>query len=420
MAVNPLERKSRNSFLLGMVITLLVTGCIIAFLLMQLVNINKERQEEKAKQKSVYALNMDVKSGQVITKDMLNMVKTTTSPWNAIIDTETLDNYSLSDAEGNDIYTDAEGLYLMKNSEYLELYKESEKDEYYTYSSEGEKQIANLSTKEKENIKSDDFGMYVVRETEQKTRVYKEENTENYYILKMSYRYNAEENKQELVREKEYIQLNGTALIAKIDMQENTIITLEMIAKSDEALTDDVRRQEYNCLVLPIDLETGDYIDIRLMLPNGQDYIVISKKQVEIASSTMDDGTTLWQSSDTIWINLQEDEILTMSCAIVDAYKITGAKLYATVYTEPGMQNAAETTYLINAETAALIQKDPNVLSEALKELQKRYSGSDRNMYLDMEILKENNPDSNYQGKMQESITNTQEQRLEYLESLAE
>lgn len=417
MAINPLERKSRNSFLLGMVITLLITGCVIAFLLMQLVNINKERKAEKAQQKSVYALNVDVKSGQIITKDMLTIVKTATIPMNAILDASTFDNYALRDAEGNDVYTDAAGLYIMKNSEYLELYKEGEQGNYYTYDSDGEKQNVTLSTREKENIQSDDYGMYVVRETEQKTRIYKEDNTENYYILKIDY-YNSDTNKQEPRREKQYIQLNGSALIAKLNMQENTILTLEMIAKSDEALTDDVRRQEYNCLVLPVDLETGDYVDIRLMLPNGQDYIVVSKKQVEIASSMMEDGTTLWQSEDTIWLNLQEDEILTMSCAIVDAYKMTGAKLYATVYTDPGMQKAAETTYLINAETAALIQKDPNVLSEALTALQKRYNGNDRNMYIDMEILKEDSPEENFNQNMQESITNTQEQRIEYLESL--
>ncbi len=33
---------------------------------------------------------------------------------------------------------------------------------------------------------------------------------------------------------------------------------------------------------MPMDLVTGDYIDIRLMLPNGQDFIVVSKKEVTI------------------------------------------------------------------------------------------------------------------------------------------
>ena len=201
-------------------------------------------------------------------------------------------------------------------------------------------------------------------------------------------------------------------------MKQNTVITLEMIAKSDEALTDDIRRQEYNCVVLPLDLETGDYVGLRLLLPNGQDYIVVSKKQVTIAAAEDSAAGTLWISPDTIWVNLGEDEILSMSCAIVDAYKIAGAKLYATVYTDPGMQKAAIPTYLINAETAALIQKDPNVLSEALTALRNRYSGTDRNTHVDTQIMKQEDPEGNFIDKMEQSITNTTDQRLEYLESL--
>ncbi len=418
MAANPLERKSRNSFLLGIVVTLLITGCIISLLLVQIVKANKEKQDEKALMQTVYALNTDVKSGQIITKDMISILTVSSKaiPMNAISDAITFDNYALKDAEGNDVYSDEIGLYIRKNSEYLEVY-EGEQSTYYTYSLEGEKQNVTLSTREKENIKTDDYGNYVVRETEQKTRIYKEANTDNYYTLKINY-YGTDTNKENPVREKEYIQLNGSALIAKLDMKQNTVITLEMVAKSDESLTDDIRRQEYNCVVLPLDLETGDYVDLRLLLPNGQDYIVVSKKQVTIASAEDPAAGTLWKSPDTIWVNLGEDEILSMSCAIVDAYKIAGAKLYATVYTDPGMQKAAIPTYLINAETAALIQKDPNVLSEALTALRNRYSGTDRNTHVDTQIMKQEDPEGNFIDKMEQSITNTTDQRLEYLESL--
>lgn len=418
MAANPLERKSRNSFLLGIVVTLLITGCIIALLLVQIVRINQQRKEEKALLQTVYALNTDVKSGQIITQDMISMLTVSSKaiPMNAISDVETLQNYSLKDAEGNDVYTDEQGLYIRKNSEYLEVY-EGEQSTYYTYSSDGEKQNVTLSTREKENIKKDDYGQYVVRETEQKTRIYKEVNTDNFYTLKINY-YGTDVNKENPVREKEYIQLNGSALVAKLDMNKNTVVTLEMIAKSDEALTDDIRRQEYNCVVLPLDLETGDYIDLRLLLPNGQDYIVVSKKQVTIATSVDPTVGTLWTSPDTIWVNLGEDEILSMSCAIVDAYKIAGAKLYATVYTDPGMQKAATPTYLINAETAALIQKDPNVLPEALTALRNRYNGTDRNTHVDTQIMKQEDPEGNFIDEMEKSLTNTRDQRLEYLESL--
>lgn len=418
MAANPLERKSRNSFLLGIVVTLLITGCIIAFLLMQIVRVNQQRKAEKALLQSVYALNTDVKSGQIITQDMISMLTVSSAaiPMNAISDAQILGNYALKDAEGNDVYTDEQGLYIKRNSAYLEVY-EGEQSTYYTYSPDGEKQNVTLSTRERENIKTDDYGKYVVRETEQKTRIYKEVNTDNYYTLKINY-YGTDVNKENPVREKEYIQLNGSALVAKLDMNKNTVITLEMIAKSDEALTDDIRRQEYNCVVLPLDLETGDYIDLRLMLPNGQDYIVVSKKQVTLATSIDPTTGTLWTSPDTIWVNLAEDEILSMSCAIVDAYKISGAKLYATVYTDPGMQKPAKPTYLINAETAALIQKDPNVLAEALTELRSRYNGTDRNTHIDTQIIKQEDPEGNFIDNMEQSITNTKDQRLEYLESL--
>ncbi len=418
MAANPLERKSRNSFLLGIVVTLLITGCIIAFLLMQIVRVNQQRKAEKALLQSVYALNTDVKSGQIITQDMISMLTVSSAaiPMNAISDAQILGNYALKDAEGNDVYTDEQGLYIKRNSAYLEVY-EGEQSTYYTYSPDGEKQNVTLSTRERENIKTDDYGKYVVRETEQKTRIYKEVNTDNYYTLKINY-YGTDINKENPVREKEYIQLNGSALVAKLDMNKNTVITLEMIAKSDEALTDDIRRQEYNCVVLPLDLETGDYIDLRLMLPNGQDYIVVSKKQVTLATSIDPTTGTLWTSPDTIWVNLAEDEILSMSCAIVDAYKVSGAKLYATVYTDPGMQKPAKPTYLINAETAALIQKDPNVLAEALTELRSRYNGTDRNTHIDTQIIKQEDPEGNFIDNMEQSITNTKDQRLEYLESL--
>ena len=35
MATNPMQRKARNSFLLGVVITLVIAGLIIAFLILQ-------------------------------------------------------------------------------------------------------------------------------------------------------------------------------------------------------------------------------------------------------------------------------------------------------------------------------------------------------------------------------------------------
>lgn len=360
MATNPMQRKARNSFLLGMLVMLLISGIIIALLFMQLMNKIQEENEELANSVKAYVLNQNVKSGQVITTDMLTLqtVNRTLVPSNATSDISLIENYALQDKEGNDIYT---------------KYTNNEPHLYITI----------------------DGNEYEVEQEEQ---------TENYFITRNN--------------NKEYLELNSVPLVAKVNMNANTLITTELLSKGDNVVQDDVRKQEYNMVVLPIDLTTGDYIDIRLMLPSGQDYIVVSKKEVEIPVIGGVD------SEDTIWVNLSEDEILHMSCAIIDAYQINGAKLYATKYTEPGMQVAATPTYPINESTSRLLENDPNILERAMQELSARYNENNsatlRNDYINSAINAQGDQtQTNLQTNMQESITNSQNSRKEYLDSLS-
>ena len=356
MATNPMQRKARNSFLLGMLVMLLISGIVIALLFMQLMNKTKKEQEELKASVKAYVLNQNVRSGQVITTDMLTLqtVNKNLVPNNATSDISVIEKYSLQDKEGNDIYTKDYKLYIKKDN--------------YEY------------------------------------EVKKEDETDNYYIEKNN-------NKQ-------YLELNSVPLIAKVTMNKNTLITTELISKSDNVVQADVRKQEYNMIVLPMNLTTGDYIDIRLMLPSGQDYIVVSKKEVEIPVVGSVD------SEDTIWVDLTEDEILHMSCAIYDAYKINGAKLYATKYTEAGMQEAATPTYPVNESTSKLLQNDPNILQRAMSEIVSRYNATGgaglRNEYINNVINSQGDQaQSNMETNMQESITNSKNSRKKYLDSLA-
>lgn len=361
MATNPMQRKARNSFLLGMLVMLLISGLIIALLFMQLMNKMKKEQEELKASVNAYVLNQDVSSGQVITSDMLTIqtVNRNLVPSNATSDISIIENYALQDKEGNDIYTKYD------NSGNPTLYVKKEGKEY---------------------------------------EVQKEEETDNYYISKNN--------------NKEYLELNSVPLVAKVTMKKNTLITTELLSKSDNIVQNDVRKQEYNMLVLPMDLQTGDYIDVRIMLPSGQDYIVVAKKEVEIPEIS---GVN---SEDTIWINLSEDEILHMSCAIIDAYQVKGAKIYATKYTEAGMQEAATPTYPINGSTSALLQNNPNILEKAMNELKARYSNTNaselRENYINNAISSQGDQaQSNLETNMQESITNSKNSRKEYLDSLS-
>ena len=201
-------------------------------------------------------------------------------------------------------------------------------------------------------------------------------------------------------------------------MKKNTLITTELLSKGDNQVRDDVRKQEYNMIVLPMDLATGDYIDVRVQFPNGQDFIVVSKKEVEIPNVN---GT---DSNDTIWISLTEDEILHMICAIVDVAQVKGAKIYATKYTEAGMQKAATPTFPVNESTSALIRSDSNILERAKIEVANRYNNQNsanlRNNYIQSSINSQGEQaQSNLESSMEESITNSKNSRKQYLDSLS-
>lgn len=147
---------------------------------------------------------------------------------------------------------------------------------------------------------------------------------------------------------------------SKLDLDEGTIICENMLYEG-EKLQASERIQEYNMLQLPIQLEIGEYVDVRLQMSNGQDYIIVSHKEViDITDST-------------IWLQLSEDEILLMSNAIVESYLSPATNLYVNKYVEPGNQDAAQVTYIPSEAVMILIQKDPNVIEKANRELTDRY-----------------------------------------------
>ena len=66
MAKNPMQRKARNSFILGMLITLIITGVIIGLLVFRLVSVQNENEQKTQVSKEVFVLLADVKSGDTI------------------------------------------------------------------------------------------------------------------------------------------------------------------------------------------------------------------------------------------------------------------------------------------------------------------------------------------------------------------
>lgn len=412
MASNPMQRKSRNSFLLGMILTLLITGVIIALLFLQLKQKTEQLNAELNAKVNVYALTQDVKSGQVLTQDMfaLKKIHRDSIPSNATALLSVIDTWFLQTKDGTMVNTDSEGLYLNKPDSILEIKEEN--GEKYKYSGE-----AKITVSSRDEIVQDDDGAYVVdtsNSVDKITRVYQEALTGEYYIYKLDNSSMSTGNNA--ARVKEYLELQNVPVLAKVGMNANTVMTKELVVQSDEVVTDDTRKQEYNMVVLPVDLMTDDYVDIRLMTPAGQDFIVVSKAKVDIPVNS--DGSYV---TDTMRVNLREDEILSMSSAIVEAYGLLGSKLYATKYVEPGLQQPSSPTYTPNAAVTAQIQSNPNIVNVASEELKTRYSDSakkNRNDYLQSIINNSEDYTSNVQGKVEEDAKKQSTSRQKYLESL--
>ena len=299
MASNPMQRKSRNSFILGVLISVLVMGAIVAVLLLKIKNMQAKEDDRLANLIKVYALNTNVKSGDTLDASMLVQVET----------------------DKNAAPTDAiKGTALTENS------------------------------------------------------------------------------------------------IAKIDLSKGMILTASMVAESDNPTTSDLRIQEYNMLRLESQIAQDDYIDVRLRLPNGLDYIVVSKKRVEIPQINGVD------SENTIWIKLTEDETLAMSNAIVEAYKLEGAVLYTAKYVEPGTQEKATPTYIPSAEVVNLVTQNPNVVQEAKTAMYNRYqqfTSNRNNINSQLNSVDEDEAKSKVTTGTTTEVTTAQDQRKSYLDALA-
>ena len=306
MAMNPMQRKANNSFLLGILITLVITGAIIAFLIYQVMNLNTEIEEIQAHTVNAYIVIDEIKSGTEINSSQVERVE-------------------------------------------LNIDKNVDTSNLYTALPAGEE-----------------------------------------------------------------------AVKAKVDLTPGTVLTTDLTYK-DEPLASDVRTVEYNVIIPQSKLLTGEYIDIRLRLPNGQDLIVVSHKMITVPE--MEDGTL---SANSISMELSEDEILTLSCAIVETYQMNGSMLYSVKYVEPGIQEEATPTYIPNDATIALVHNNPNIVEEAKNELINRYN-SDVEDSEDTEIIRDTinnairgNEDAadNVVEKTEDEITRLQEERELYIESL--
>ncbi|MFS0841352.1 SAF domain-containing protein [Paenibacillus sp. 1P03SA] len=146
----------------------------------------------------------------------------------------------------------------------------------------------------------------------------------------------------------------------KIALKKGTPLVEPMLFE-DGVTPNDLREQETRVVTLPSNLKKDDFVDVRISFPTGGNYVLLAKKQIK----------DLAAASGTIWFEIDEKEILTLSSGIVDAY-INDATITAIKYSDPYMQDKAAVTYPTNQSVTDLIKADPNIVSKATAELERR------------------------------------------------
>lgn len=142
-------------------------------------------------------------------------------------------------------------------------------------------------------------------------------------------------------------------LYSKVAITPGTPITKDMVMS--EEVIDSLREVDISGNRWPIGLKEGDYVDLRITYPRGEDFIVLSHKRV------------MSITEQTLKVHMTEEEQQLYQAALVDYYlsRSYGGDLYLTKYVEPGIQEDAAVYYSVPSNIEAVCRKDPNIINLA-------------------------------------------------------
>ena len=101
MAMNPMQRRARNSFLTGMLVTLVVMAVVVIVLLYKINQLNEDMENLIKLQSTVAVVSKDIKSGEDVTEDLLKKETVQTTIQKDKIFTST--DFIELDDEGNEL-----------------------------------------------------------------------------------------------------------------------------------------------------------------------------------------------------------------------------------------------------------------------------------------------------------------------------
>lgn len=116
----------------------------------------------------------------------------------------------------------------------------------------------------------------------------------------------------------------------KVPVMNKTLVSSSLFFEDETDVNGDVRTKEFNMISLPSDLQQYDYVDVRILFPTGEDFLVVAGKEVKKLGTNSE--------SNTIFMDLTEEELIRLSGAIIESYISDSVHLYAVKYVDPYQQ----------------------------------------------------------------------------------
>lgn len=173
----------------------------------------------------------------------------------------------------------------------------------------------------------------------------------------------------------------------KTDLSANTMLSGDMIL--DEELTDDMRELDVVMTEVPIGLAEGDYIDVRIAFPLGQDFLALSHKKVVAINGNA------------VKLVVGEQDFYSYESMKADYGTYQAVKIYGAKYVESGIQQSAVVYYPVSVDILKTEILDPNINTSDYKNTLKRRKKLEEQL-IDADLVEKNEKVTYNKAKLDE------------------
>lgn len=141
----------------------------------------------------------------------------------------------------------------------------------------------------------------------------------------------------------------------RIDLKAGTLLLKNLVV--DDPIKDNERLYDVVLDEIPIGLNKNDYVDIRVSMPFGEDFIAMSKKRVYDIYGNI------------LKLKVDEKDLHVYNSMLIDKILYPGTRIYAVTYVEPGTQKAALDYYPVSRNVFSVLVSDPNLLEKVKQDM---------------------------------------------------